>query len=117
MTPTQQIDAYLSGLPGWQRSVLTRIRTVIMNAEPGLAEEWKWGTPVWSKNGLVCSIGSFKDHVKINVFKGAGIPDPKKIFNAGLEAKNSRSVDIFDGDTVDDAALSAIVRAAAAKNT
>jgi hypothetical protein len=80
------------------------------------SEEWKWGSPVWAHNGLVCAASAFKDHVKVNFFKGATLKDPKRTFNAGLDAKAMRSIDFHQGDKIDAAALKALVKAAVAQN-
>ena len=76
----------------------------------------KWGTAVWTSNGLVCAAGAFKDHVKVNFFKGASLPDPKGLFNAGLEAKGTRAIDFHEGDKIDAPALKALIRTAVAYN-
>ena len=95
---------------------MARLRRQILEAEPAIVEEWKWETPVWSLNGNVVAAGVFKDHVKLNFFKGASLPDPHGLFNAGLEAKTSRAIDFGEGDAVNDSALKELVRAAAALN-
>jgi len=92
------------------------LRKLVNDAGPGIAEDWKWGTAVWVQNGLVCSTGAFKDHVKLNFFKGASLPDPKKLFNAGLDAKITRSIDFHQGDKLDEPAIKDMVRAAVAAN-
>ncbi len=89
---------------------------MILDASPGLVEEWKWNTPVWSHNGNVVAAGAFQDHVKVNFFKGASLSDPKGMFNAGLEAKATRAIDIHEGDKLNEAALKELVRAAVALN-
>ncbi len=96
--------------------MLASLRKIIQAASPDLTEEWKWGSPVWSHKGLVCAASAFKDHVKVNFFKGASLKDPKHIFNAGLEAKTMRSIDFQKGDKTNAAALKTMVRAAMAQN-
>jgi hypothetical protein len=96
--------------------MLARIRKIVLEAVPGIAEEWKWGTPVWTHNGLVCAASAFKEHVKINFFKGASLKDPRRLFNAGLDAKTMRSIDFHQGERIDTAALAGLVKAAAAMN-
>jgi hypothetical protein len=96
--------------------MIARLRTLILEADPMLVEEWKWETPVWSRNGNVVAAGAFKDHVKLNFFKGASLPDPHGLFNAGLEAKASRGIDFHEGDTIDGMALQELIRAAVALN-
>ena|SRR5438105_4287691 len=95
---------------------MAKLRRTINSASPDLKEEWKWDTPVFSAKGNVCAIGAFKDSVKVNFFKGASLPDPKHLFNGGLEAKTSRSIDLRRGDRIDDASLKELVRAAVAAN-
>ena len=111
-----QVDAYIAGLEGWQNSTVQRLRELIHDADPEIGEDWKWGTPVFVKRGNVCAIGVFKDHVKVNVFKGASLADPRGLFNAGLEAKASRAIDLAEGQSVDDEAFKALIRDAVALN-
>jgi hypothetical protein len=103
-------------LPDWQRHVAELLRRRIHDAEPGIIESWKWDTPVFEMRGGVCAIGAFRDHVKVNFFKGASVPDPIGLFNAGLEAKTSRAIDLREGDTLDDQAFGELIRAAVARN-
>ena len=112
-----RIDKHIASLGDWRGELMARLRKVINSAGPGLTEEWKWDTPVWSSNGNVCAIGVFKESVKVNFFKGASLPDPHHLFNGGLDAKTSRSIDLKQGDHVDEAALKDLVRAAVAKNS
>jgi len=113
---SQQIDNYIKGLDDWRGKMVARLRKLILGAAPELTEEWKWDTPVWSHKGNVVAAGVFKDHVKLNFFKGASLPDPHGLFNAGLEAKASRAIDIREGDALDEAALQELIRAAVAQN-
>lgn len=113
---SEQITRHIKELSDWRGKMLARLRKVIRDAAPGLVEEWKWSTPVWSHLGNVLAAGAFKDHVKVNFFKGAALNDSKGVFNAGLDAKASRAIDIYEGDTLDEAALQALVRAAIALN-
>ena len=116
LTASQQIDNYVEGLTDWRGKMTARLRKLIREAAPELAEEWKWDTPVWSHKGNVVAAGVFKDHVKLNFFKGASLKDPKGLFNAGLDAKATRAVDFSEGDVVDEPALKALVREAVAYN-
>ena len=116
LTASQQIDNYVEGLTDWRGKMTARLRKLIRDAAPELAEEWKWDTPVWSHKGNVVAAGVFKDHVKLNFFKGASLKDPKGLFNAGLDAKATRAVDFSEGDDVDEPALKALVREAVAYN-
>jgi hypothetical protein len=113
---SKRITAYIAAHDDWRGPMLARIRKIVLEAAPGIAEEWKWGTPVWTHNGLVCAASAFKAHVKINFFKGASLKDPKGVFNAGLDAKTMRSVDFHQGDKIDAAALASLVKAAVAVN-
>ena len=114
---SQLITGYITALGDWRGTMLTKLRKTILEASPDLSEGWKWGSPVWTHNGLVCAASAFKDHVKVNFFKGASLKDPKSLFNAGLDAKTMRSVDFHQGDKIDAPALKAMVRAAVAHNT
>lgn len=108
-----QVDAYIDGLDGWQRQTAVRLRQLVHEAEPAIVEAWKWSTPVFAHGGDVCAIGVFKDHLKVNFFKGASLADPSGLFNAGLEAKASRAIDLRPGDAIDEDAFRDLVRAAA----
>ena len=110
--PTQQITKFIADLPDWRGQLLTRLRKLIHDAAPELAEDWKWGTPVWAHKGNVVAIGAFNDHVKLNFFKGASLEDPQGLFNAGLDAKATRAIDFFQGDNISEPALKKLVRAA-----
>jgi hypothetical protein len=117
MDPTQRIDGYIDGLVGWQRDLARHLREQIHVADSQIAEDWKWDTPVFTARGKqVCAIGVFKDHLKVNFFKGASIDDPDGLFNSGLEAKNSRAIDLAEGDPLDDLAFRRLVQAAVARN-
>ena len=113
---SQRITNQIAELGDWRGKVLARLRKVIVDAAPDLTEEWKWGTAVWTNKGLVCSAGAFKDHVKINFFKGASLKDPKGLFNAGLDAKATRAIDLFEGDKINESALKDLIGAAVAYN-
>ena len=116
LTPTQTIDNYIQGLGDWRGKMIARLRVLVLEAAPELTEEWKWDTPVWSHKGNVVAAGVFKDHVKLNFFKGASLEDPNGLFNAGLDAKATRAIDISEGDEIDEAALRDLVRTAVAYN-
>ena len=115
-TASQRITDQIAELSDWRGPVLTRLRKLILDSVPGIAEEWKWGTAVWTFKGNVVAAGIFKDHIKLNFFKGASLKDPKKLFNSGLDAKASRAIDFHEVDSVDEPALKELVRAAAALN-
>jgi hypothetical protein len=116
MTASQHIDSYIKGLTDWRGKMIARLRKLILEAAPELTEEWKWDTPVWSHKGNVVAAGVFKDHVKLNFFKGASLEDPKGLFNAGLDAKATRAIDFGEHDNIDEAALKDLVHTAVAHN-
>jgi hypothetical protein len=117
VSPSLQIDNYIKTLDDWRGRMIARLRKLILDADPNLTEEWKWDTPVWSHKGNVVAAGVFKDHVKLNFFKGASLEDPKGLFNAGLDAKATRAIDIAEGEEINEAALKDLVRSAVAYNT
>ncbi|PPE74783.1 hypothetical protein C3942_07310 [Solimonas fluminis] len=111
------IDGRIAELGGWRGEALARMRKLILEALPGVAEEWKWmGTPVWSHGGILCTGESYKQVVKLTFAKGASLPDPKGLFNASLEGNTRRAIDIREGEKPDAAAFKALVKAAAAQN-
>jgi hypothetical protein len=110
------IDQYIGKHTDWRGDVMAKLRAIIKKADPRLQEEWKWDTPVFTCNGNVCAIGVFKESVKLNFFKGASLPDPHQLFNGGLDAKASRSIDFGKGDPINSEALQELIGAAAAKN-
>ena len=117
LTASQQIDKHIKDLTDWRGKMMTRLRKLVGEAAPELTEEWKWDTPVWSHKGNVVAAGVFKDHVKLNFFKGASLSDPNGLFNAGLEAKASRGIDFHEGDEIDEHAVKDLIREAVAYNT
>ncbi len=116
MPASQRISTQIAELTDWRGNLLARLRQLIHAAAPDITEEWKWGTPVWSQNGLVCSAGVFKDHVKLNFFQGAFLPDPKHLFNAGLDAKATRAIDFDEGSDLDETGLKELISAAVVYN-
>ncbi len=116
MPASQRISKQIAELADWRGSLIARLRQLIHEVAPDITEEWKWGTPVWSQNGLVCSAGAFKDHVKLNFFQGVFLPDPKHLFNAGLDAKATRAIDFDEGSDVNEAGLKELIRAAVLYN-
>jgi hypothetical protein len=117
LTPEEHITNKIAELPDWRGQRLARLREIIHAAAPGITEEWKWGTAVWSQKGNVVAAAAFKDYIKLNFFKGAALPDPHGIFNAGLDAKVSRAIDIGPADEFPENALDELIRAAVALNT
>jgi hypothetical protein len=116
LTPSQLITKHIEEIPGWRGEMLAKLRRLINDSSSELTEEWKLDTPVWSCKGNVVAAGTFKDHVKLNFFKGASLQDPKRLFNSGLEAKGSRGIDFSEGDEIDEPALKQLIRAAVAYN-
>jgi hypothetical protein len=116
MAASQHIDKRIKELGDWRGKTLARLRKLVREAAPELTEEWKWDTPVWAYKGNVVAGGIFKDHVKLNFFKGASLEDPKGLFNSGLDAKASRSIDFHENSKIDEPTLKDLVRAAVAYN-
>jgi hypothetical protein len=115
--PSQLIDARIQELGDWRGEMLARLRAVIRRADPEVVEEWKWrGVPVWSHGGIICTGETYKAVVKLTFAKGAALPDPANLFNASLEGNTRRAIDFREGDSINDAALTALFRAAAALN-
>ena len=114
---SQRITNMIAELGDWRGKVLVRLRKLILEAAPASTEEWKWNTAVWTSNGMICAAGAFKDHVKLNFFKGASLKDRKHLFNAGSEAKATRAIDFTEGDKIDETALKALIREAVAYNS
>jgi len=112
ITASQHIDGFIKELTDWRGKWIARFRDLILKTTPEVIEEWKWGVPVWTYKGNVVAGGVFKDHVKLNFFKGASLKDPKGLFNAGLEAKATRAIDIGENDDINESALKELVRAA-----
>lgn len=110
------IDAKIAGLGDWRGEALARMRKLIREAVPDVVEEWKWNTPVWSRDGIVCTGEAYKAAVKLTFAKGASVPDPSGLFNASLEGNTRRAIDIHEGEKVDATAFKALVRAAVALN-
>ena len=116
LKPSQRITNQIAELGDWRGKILSRLRKVILEGDPDITEEWKWNTGVWTSHGLVCSAGAFKDHVKLNFFNGASLKDPMGMFNAGLDAKNTRAIDFREGDSMNASALKDLIRAAVTHN-
>jgi hypothetical protein len=117
-TAAQLIDARIEELGDWRGEMLARVRALIRQADPEVVEEWKWrGVPVWSHAGIVCTGETYKAVVKLTFAKGAALPDPARLFNASLEGNTRRAIDLHEGDTIDEEALRALIRAAVALNT
>jgi len=107
------IDAKIRKLGDWRGEALASVRKAILDADKGIIEEWKWmGSPVWERDGIIAVGNAHKDKVKLTFAHGASLPDPDKLFNAGLEGKVWRAIDLFEGDKIDARALKNLVRAA-----
>jgi hypothetical protein len=116
-SPSELLDARIEDLGGWRGDMLSRLRALINEAGPEVAEEWKWrGTPAWSHNGLICTGEAYKNVVKTTFAKGASLTDPSCLFNSSLEGNVRRAIDFHEGDTLDEEALKALIRAAVALN-
>ena len=117
MTPPERIDQLIAELPDWRGRTLAALRTAILAADPEIVEEWKWmGSPVWSRDGMIAVGNAHKDKVKLTFSHGASLPDPDGLFNAGLDGKVWRAIDLFEGDTFNAPALGNLVRAAIVHN-
>ena len=110
------IDEKIRELRDWRGKTLAKVREIIHQADPEIIEEWKWTTPVWSRNGIICTGETYKNSVKMTFAKGAGLKDPTGLFNSSLDGKVRRAIDIFEGDKVDVEALKDLIRSAVALN-
>jgi len=118
MNPSERIDQYISVLTDWRGKTLSELREIIRNTDPGIIEEWKWmGSPVWSLHGILAVGNAHKEKVKVTFAQGASLPDPSRVFNAGLEGNRWRAIDLFEGDKINAAALRKLVQAAIALNS
>jgi hypothetical protein len=117
-SPSRLIDGRIQELADWRGETLARIRDLIQQADPDVVEEWKWrGVPVWSHAGIICTCETYKSVVKMTFAKGASLEDPSGLFNSSLDGNTRRAIDIREGDTIDEEALKALIRAAVALNT
>ncbi len=115
--PARMIDAKIAELGDWRGETLARIRKLIKQADPGVVEEWKWGVPVWSHAGIICTGETYKAVVKMTFAKGASLDDPSSLFNASLQGGTRRAIDIHQGEKIDEAAMKALIRSAAELNS
>ena len=117
MNPSERIDQLIAGITDWRGKTFAGVRKCILAADRDIIEEWKWmGSPVWSRDGIIAVANAHKGKVKLTFAYGARLPDPDKLFNAGLEGNQRRAIDLFEGDKVNERALKALVRAAIAFN-
>lgn len=114
---SELISGRIAELGDWRGQTLARMRQLIRDADPEVLEEWKWGTPVWSRDGILCTGETYKKAVKLTFAKGAGLEDPTPLFNSSLEGNVRRAIDIHEGETIDAAAFQALVRQAIALNS
>nr|WP_166176584.1 DUF1801 domain-containing protein [Altererythrobacter segetis] len=120
---SEGIDAKIASLGDWRGTCLTRLRALIREADPAVVEAIKWrkpsnplGVPVWEDGGIICTGETYRDKVKLTFARGASLADPKRLFNASLDAGTRRAIDIFEGDDPDAAAFKALIQEAVAVN-
>ncbi|TCS14410.1 DUF1801 domain-containing protein [Caulobacter sp. BK020] len=114
--PSELIDKAIAALDDWRGETLARIRKLIHEADPEVVEEWKWGIPVWSHDGILCTGETYKAAVKTTFIKGASVDDPSGLFNSSLEGATRRAIDFRQGEAIDEEAFKALIRAAVALN-
>ena len=117
MNPSQLIDKQITGLADWRGELMAKLRKIVHQADPDIAEEWKWEVGVYVHDGMVCAISAFKDHVKMNFFKGAKLSDPHKLINNGLESKSHRAIDFSENDKINEADIKDLICEAVALNS
>ena len=116
-SPSQLIDARIKELGDWRGKMLSRLRTLVKEADPEVVEEWKWrGVPVWEHDGIICTGETYKNVVKMTFAKGAALKDPAGLFNSSLEGNTRRAIDFHEGAEIDEKALKTLVRAAVTLN-
>jgi hypothetical protein len=117
MTPSEQIDRLIAGIADWRGETFAAVRKTILAADPEIVEEWKWmGSPVWARDGIIAVANAHKGKVKLTFAHGAALPDPDRLFNAGLGGRVWRAIDFLEGDNVRERPLKALIRAAIAYN-
>ncbi len=116
-SPSELINERIKELGDWRGEMLSRVRTLVKEADPEVVEEWKWrGVPVWSHDGLICTGETYKNVVKMTFAKGAALNDPSGLFNSSLDGHTRRAIDFHEGEKIDEKALKALVRAAVTLN-
>jgi hypothetical protein len=111
MSPSELIDARIKELGDWRGKMLSRLRTLVKEADPEVVEEWKWrGVPVWSHDGLICTGETYKNAVKMTFAKGAALKDPSSLFNASLDGNTRRAIDLHEGERINEEALKTLIR-------
>ena len=114
---SELISKRIAELGDWRGETLARMRKLIKAADPDAVEEWKWGIPVWSHDGIICTGETYKKVVKLTFAKGAALKDPARIFNSSLDGNVRRAIDIHEGEEIDESAFKALVRQAVALNS
>ena len=114
---SQMIDRRIEELGDWRGEMLSKLRGLIKQADPGVVEEWKWDVPVWSHDGLICTGEAYKKVVKMTFAKGASLKDPSRLFNSSLEGNTRRAIDFHEGEKINEKALKALIREAVTLNT
>jgi len=116
-SPSQLIDARIKELGDWRGKTLSRVRTLVKEADPEVVEEWKWrGVPTWYHDGILCTGETYKSVVKMTFARGASLKDPSRLFNSSLGGNTRRAIDFREGDKIDEKALKELIRAAVALN-
>ena len=115
-SPAALIDERIASFDDWRGKTLAALRAIITGADKGVVEEWKWGVPVWSCHGIICTGETYRSAVKLTFAKGASLKDPAKLFNSSLEGNTRRAIDVSEGETIDAKALKALVRESIAAN-
>jgi hypothetical protein len=115
-SPSRLVDARIRELGDWRGEMLSRLRALVKEADPGVVEEWKWRVPVWSHDGLICTGETYKSVVKMTFARGAALKDPSGLFNSSLDGNTRRAIDFHEGEKINEKALKALVRAAVALN-
>ena len=115
-SPSQLINARIKELGDWRGKMLSRLRSLVKDADPAVVEEWKWRVPVWSHDGLICTGETYKNVVKMTFAKGAALKDPSGLFNSSLDGNTRRAIDFREGEQIDEEALKTLIRAAVALN-
>ena len=115
-SPSRMIDERIKELGDWRGKMLSRLRTLIKQADPDVVEEWKWGGPVWSHDGLICTGETYKTVVKLTFAHGAALQDPSGLFNSSLDGNTRRAIDFHESARIDEEALKALIRAAVTQN-
>ena len=115
-SPSELIDARIQELGDWRGKMLGRLRALVREADPEVLEEWKWGIPVWSHDGLICTGEVYKKVVKMTFARGAALKDSSGLFNSSLDGNTRRAIDFHEGEKIDEKALRTLVRAAVGLN-